>query len=428
MMPTGRRFSELNAYRGIAALLVVVFHAYQYSREGTHAARYLYEGTPLHTLLYSLDTPVSWFFSLSGFFLFLPYAQAIRQGQVPQQSRVFLFRRALRVVPLYFLCILIVWSLRYTSQPGQWTDLFEHLTFTHIWDSRYIFYTIGPAWSLGDEAVFYAMLAVMGPVVYTFTARATPKTRQVWLIAFPLGVVMISVLYKLVMHFGLGLPASGMAWMFNPVAHADSFGLGMVLASLSALGIKFSQRHSHVRLALGALILLAVTFVLRPTVAWVDVFAFSLSALAFTVLLASTVLTGRSAQPEDSAQVTGQAVVFYHASTLSRFLKLPVWLTLSSLSYGIYLWHEPLMLELSRAGLLISPQPGAFWLNAVTLLILSLILAALTYWTIERPLLSARNLLTPEGRVKDDYATERWRYRLNRYHERRRQSGKGGVL
>ena len=45
-----RRFGDLEAYRGIAALLIVVFHTYQHSREGTHLPTYLYEGTPLQVV------------------------------------------------------------------------------------------------------------------------------------------------------------------------------------------------------------------------------------------------------------------------------------------------------------------------------------------------------------------------------------------
>jgi peptidoglycan/LPS O-acetylase OafA/YrhL len=47
-------FEGLEAYRGIAALSVVVFHAYQYSREGLQLDRFVYEGSTWHTLLHYL--------------------------------------------------------------------------------------------------------------------------------------------------------------------------------------------------------------------------------------------------------------------------------------------------------------------------------------------------------------------------------------
>ena len=104
------RFTELEAYRGIAALLVVVFHAYQYSREGTGTPREVYTGTPLHLLFYNLEAPVSWFFVLSGFLLFLPFARAAIEQRGFLSSRGFLVRRAIRIRPPYYVAILVVWA------------------------------------------------------------------------------------------------------------------------------------------------------------------------------------------------------------------------------------------------------------------------------------------------------------------------------
>lgn len=162
---TMRRYTEFEAYRGLAALLIVIFHAYQYTREGTKTSAYLYEGTGAHTWLINLDTPVGWFFALSGFLLFLPLALAVINGHSIVPARVYLYRRAVRVLPLYLLVIVLVWTWRYSGQPGAWIDLLEHLTLTHVWDSRYVFYTVGPAWSLGAEIHYYVMLASTGPLL-----------------------------------------------------------------------------------------------------------------------------------------------------------------------------------------------------------------------------------------------------------------------
>ncbi len=80
-------------------------------------------------------------------------------------ARLFLFRRAIRIVPLYFLAVLVVWASRNPSLPGDWRDLVEHLTFTHVFDGDRIFYTLGPTWSLSLEIVFYLTLVAIGPLV-----------------------------------------------------------------------------------------------------------------------------------------------------------------------------------------------------------------------------------------------------------------------
>lgn len=110
------RFEELEAYRGIAALLVVVFHAYQHTREGS--GRYVYEGTPLHPFFLSLDVTVPWFFMLSGFLIFLPFARAAIKRGTPRSARGFLICRAIRIIPLYYVAILSDESCATTTTRG----------------------------------------------------------------------------------------------------------------------------------------------------------------------------------------------------------------------------------------------------------------------------------------------------------------------
>src|SRR5260370_3316455 len=74
------RFAELEAYRGLPALLIVVYHAYQQSRVTT---AYIYQGTPLHVVFRNLETTGAWFFALSGFLIFLPFPQPIAERSPP---------------------------------------------------------------------------------------------------------------------------------------------------------------------------------------------------------------------------------------------------------------------------------------------------------------------------------------------------------
>ena len=52
------RFEELEAFRGIAAALIVVFHAYQYSRDGDG---YVYEGRLAGEVVHQFEAGVAWF-------------------------------------------------------------------------------------------------------------------------------------------------------------------------------------------------------------------------------------------------------------------------------------------------------------------------------------------------------------------------------
>ena len=143
-------------------------------------------------------------------------------------------------------------------------------------------------------------------------------------------------------------------------------------------------------LLVAALALTGVIVTKRFEVPWVGLYSFSLSGLAFTLFLAATVLTRG-------------------AAWLTNALQHRFWFHLGMISYGVYLWHEPLMLELSARGWLIRPEPDAFLANAVVLVLISSLLAMITYWLVERPVLQARKLMTNDGRLRDDYGIERAR-------------------
>ena len=77
-------------------------------------------------------------------------------------AREFLFRRAVRIVPLYWIAVTTVWALRNPALPGDWRDLVEHLLFVQVFDRERIFYTLGPTWSMSLEVMFYLSLVVLG--------------------------------------------------------------------------------------------------------------------------------------------------------------------------------------------------------------------------------------------------------------------------
>ena len=104
------RFAELDGYRGIAALMIVLYHAYLrdlLARDYTYLV-----GTPLHFVFRNLNAGVPCFFVLSGFVLFLPFARAAIAQRGAQPPGHFLRRRALRILPAYYLALGVVWAAR----------------------------------------------------------------------------------------------------------------------------------------------------------------------------------------------------------------------------------------------------------------------------------------------------------------------------
>ncbi len=99
---------EIDAYRGICALLIVVYHVAQnfttYDAEGAHPP---VEGFWAEFFLIRLEL-VDIFFVLSAYLLSLPYLRAAVDGRPARPARVFLARRAIRIIPLYYIAVLVV--------------------------------------------------------------------------------------------------------------------------------------------------------------------------------------------------------------------------------------------------------------------------------------------------------------------------------
>ena len=102
---------------------------------------------------------------LSGFLLYLPYAN---DTQLP--SRAFYQRRALRILPSYWLClaVMLIFALAQPDFSGGdrlVRDLAAHLTFTHnLFEFSYTQTRLNVVlWTLAVEVQFYLILPVLAP-------------------------------------------------------------------------------------------------------------------------------------------------------------------------------------------------------------------------------------------------------------------------
>ena len=381
------RFGELEAFRGIAAAAVVVFHAYQFTRDDSG---YVYEGRPIGEVLHQLDSAVAWFFVLSAFLLFLPVVRAAVEQTDRQAVRGFVVRRAIRILPLYWAATVIVWFLRTPSfSNARWRDLLEHMTFTQIYDLEHVFSLIGPAWSLAVEVHFYVLVALTIPLLHALCRRLPDRRGRLALVA---GIVValgvLSLLYKLWLYDVVGRPADDFHLWFGFLAKLDNFALGMLLA------VVFVARDGRTvgagtawALRLVGAALVVVSFVERVPGEFDLVFFHVLSAVAAALVIGSSVLAERGSRWE-------------------RVLSARPLAILGLVSYGLYLWHEPLMIELNKRGWIISSDPGMFPWNAVALLAIGIAVAWVSYWVLEFPTGQLRWAFTPEGRPVDLRAHE----------------------
>src|SRR5690348_11900504 len=93
----------LDGLRGLAIALVLWYHLMDPRVLLGKAAP-----LPLYGLLGSGFSGVFLFFVLSGFLLFLPYARALLSGESWPAAREFYRRRALRILPAYYVSLAFV--------------------------------------------------------------------------------------------------------------------------------------------------------------------------------------------------------------------------------------------------------------------------------------------------------------------------------
>ncbi len=381
-----RRFDELEAYRGIAALAILIFHVYQYSGQAldVHAA---IAGAPWWQRMLSGLHLSGVFFTLSGFLLFLPFARAALGQQEPPSARGFLLRRLIRILPLYYLGVLVVWAWRFVGHEGQVSDLLLHLSFTHTFHEDYIFWTIGPAWSLAVEVHFYLFLAAFGPWAVQIAQRSpSAGRRQALLGGMILGLVGASVAYKWWAYSSPTVAPTDWPFFYSLPARLDALALGMLLAlAVAAYGAapRFGTPTARL-LWVGGLALIGAAVMLDTASPLAHLYYSTVVALGTVLLISATALGPRG-------------------SGWERALLRPAPRFLGRISYGIFLLHEPIMIELGRAGLLIAPGAGAFFTNVPVVIGLSVGAATLSYYLLEQPCSELRHLFDRGGRLIERY-------------------------
>ena len=379
------RFDELDGYRGIAVMGIVVFHVFQFC----NVDHYLYLGTPAYTVFNSLDAMVPFFFVLTAFLLFEPMARAAIDDTPPISGRGFLVRRAVRILPVYYVVVVAVWFTRQQSLPGDWRDLLEHLTFTQVFDEKRIFYTNGPAWSLSVEVYFYLGLVVVSIGLARLCRRLVDRRKRIAVMVTAAALLAVVSLTWKAWAFGLEhRPTTGSftAW-FGPVANLDNFAVGMVLAVIVAsLGDERPLgERSRLGLRLIALAIVALAFATRQANAWTGVYFTSLCALGFGCLIGASVLGPR-------ADRWGLA--------LSR--RPLLWL--GAISYSIYLWNEPVLLGLRGWPNLVQQAPSDFVRDVLVVTVVTIAAGWLSFVLIERPTGQLGRVFRRDGHLQFPYA------------------------
>ncbi len=167
----------LNGIRAIACLMVIAFHINLIGRE-----RHFWQqtGKPLFSsLVLSGDTGVTLFFLLSGILLFMPYAKALLYEHHWPDFRQFYMRRALRILPGYYisLFLIILFQRQEYLRPDHWKQLLLFIFFLMDSSTSTFHFLNGPYWTLAVEWQFYLFLPIIAVGFRTVVRRFRAEYR-----------------------------------------------------------------------------------------------------------------------------------------------------------------------------------------------------------------------------------------------------------
>jgi peptidoglycan/LPS O-acetylase OafA/YrhL len=368
--PGNPRFPLFDGLRAVAALSVVIYHAGYLSRANEGEAG-------LSPYLARLNIGVAVFFVISGFLLYRPLLAArLGEGQ-PIRLRDYARRRVLRIVPAYWVALTVL-----ATYPGL-PDLFgarwwAYYGFAQDYGARTVAGGIGPAWSIGCEVVFYALLPFLSLALERLAAR---RDRRVWWqleLAVLGGLTLASFGWRAFVNSNHGLPSSTFA------STAAWFAGGMLLA-LASVGLEHGRAGWLAAIAryswAGWVVALIGYVVICRGLGLPGGFVFFehlTTAQDLAVYVLSGVVAFGLALP--AALPAGSGPV-------ARVLGVRAVAWLGLVSYGIFLYHYPIANALSGGmGSGGDSTTKFLWLAPATITI-AIAGGALSYYLVERPVL-----------------------------------------
>jgi peptidoglycan/LPS O-acetylase OafA/YrhL len=296
---------ELDTIRGLAILGVVLYHGFYWVRDFS-----LY--TPWERHFFTLMAPgqfgVNLFFVLSGFLI---TGILLDSRNRPDYYKRFYFRRALRILPAYYLTLLLLILLGLTSRGFLSMSLVYSSNMSPLFGIGLSYPVL---WSLAVEEHFY--------LIWPMAARRISPTKLLWLLC---AILVLTPVSRFLYHeHAVATNTVGAGFGYYTWNNLDGLALGAILAIL--VRGRASGRQQMVRLSM-----LLVTSAILLT----------LAGYPFGIL------TRRTAIGEALQCVPWN---FTFASLLGVFLLIGTgpWkrittpkfmIFLGQISYGLYLYH-----------------------------------------------------------------------------------------
>lgn len=347
---------SLDIIRGFAAISVFVYHIIEILPWKDHPQNFLFSWFQVGGM------GVDLFFVLSGLVVTLS-GISLYEKHKEKFKRQFMIRRFRRIAPLYYATafIFIIFCLpTILFIPQLWLHLSTHLVFVHNLMATTHGSINGANWSIGTEMQFYLVMMFLLPYLM--------KIRPIFIVIFCLA---ISWIWRVSFFYYVLDAYNGDTFrMFLRTTQLpgllDEFGVGILIGLyIKKYGTEMLKKYQFAILAATVVICYAMFSIYwENSLYWNDWKMVTFFKTFMAITAAAVVIT----------------VISFDSEKLNR-LTAPL-RYLGTISYGIYLWHLPVIWALQKVEGL---APRRFLFTAT---ILVLMLSSLSWHFFEKKFLT----------------------------------------
>ncbi len=406
--PSANRLDALVTLRGFACLMVLVAHCAA-PREAMFLA-----GLDLSWLWFSAGgVAVRIFFCLSGYLMGkLFYTQKYKLNKTGILN--FFRNRALRVFPLYYFAVIVlsVFVYPHILQPANWQYLFRLLTFTYNQTLPVAFN--GALWSLSTEVQFYLCV----PAIFWLFHKRLVSPKSIFQVCFVVLATSMIIRYFGWQEIGARIPSFNQQlgefakYYYTPLMmNWDSFLCGFLLnplilsQRLPAKLIPFLQNYATVfdppsppcqggkergaffftiGITLGrrgwAFIVILGLYLITAFVKYYNQPALLIIAPALSSIVTCWFICIFESGKEYQETAKNEKLT-WKACRRNPIRLLEIF---GILSYGMYVWHLPLIVAFTPIFTSANPLE-AYFKRLIATIISSMAIATLTYFCVEVP-------------------------------------------
>ena len=242
-----KNLSALTSIRFLAALRVAMYHLVNWDHH-----TFWWRG------LMGIPASVSYFFVSSGFLL--TYTYSARFDRDEMQYGKFWLGRCARLLPVYFLGLLVALPVLLHSHRAAPGKMFLTVFLLQAWFPRSALYWNTPAWALSNLAFCYLSLPFLLRATRRFSKTACLIfAAAAWLTSLTLSLSYLHLNPDNLTHIDSNNEAF---WLYvlkyNPFVHLPEFSIGVLAARLFSATGGFTRAHADYAFAFSTAIIVMI--------------------------------------------------------------------------------------------------------------------------------------------------------------------------